>query len=643
MEQKNNRQIAHSKIDHIFRDLLPVYGMAERPAQVTLSHRMLDAMLDGSIALCDAGTGIGKTYAYLVAGAVFRQFRASGKLADRPIVISTSSIALQTAVIRDYLPFLSRIMMGDGLLDGPLRAVLRKGKNHYVCDARLMKRLQTANLDRKNPLAKAALLSMRDHLDLDLAPHLSSYDRERICVPQTCDCGKSDCRYLRYMDVCASGRYAIHVCNHNLLLADAIHRGSGRRPILPDSCAVVVDEAHKLPETARQMFGITLAAGELRALCRKLRGERFLLASETLEETAGPLLTEMAKPWSGDSVFSQFSGLLTTVEQTLAVIHRQIRRMLTAATRRELEQVLDKAKLFCLRQSDMVYYTAEDEGGGSMLCASASDLTAQLRQTLWRQDRPMVLASGTLAVGSDFRHFKAETGLLAEGRVREHTAPSPFDYRRNCLLYLPVMPPKQHTRHYYASLTRQIAALIEAAHGHALILFTSYAAMSAVKEGLEKRELSYPMFTLGRNSGHTMEQFRTSPGSILLAAGAAWEGFDFPGDCVSLLILPQLPFPIPDAVKERERTKHPTLHDFLQAVVVPEMQIKLRQGFGRAIRTERDTCVVAILDERAADGHRYAKDMMDALPEMPVAHSLEEVKAFVRAVKPEGYFLEGAA
>lgn len=255
----------------------------------------------------------------------------------------------------------------------------------------------------------------------------------------------------------------------------------------------------------------------------------------------------------------------------------------------------------------------------------------------------MVLASGTLAVGSDFRHFKAETGLLAEGRVREHTAPSPFDYRHNCLLYLPAMPPKQHTRHYYASLTRQIAALIEAAHGHALILFTSYAAMSAVKEGLEKRELSYPMFTLGRNSGHTMEKFRTSPGSILLAAGAAWEGFDFPGDCVSLLILPRLPFPIPDAVKERERSKYDTLHEFLQASVVPEMQIKLRQGFGRAIRTETDTCVVAILDERAADGHRYARDMMDALPELPVAHSLEKVEAFIRAVKPESYFLEGAA
>lgn len=227
--------------------------------------------------------------------------------------------------------------------------------------------------------------------------------------------------YLCYLDVCASERYAIQVCNHNLLLADAIHQGSGKRPILPDSCAIVMDEAHKLPETARQMFGITLAAGELHTLCRKLRREQFLLAAETLEDTAGLLLSEIAKPWSGDSSFSHFSIPLDGVERTLSVIHRQIRRMLTAGTRMELERVLDKTKLFCLHQPDMVYYTAEDETGGSMLCASATDLTAQLRQTLWQQDRPMILASGTLAVGSNFRRFKEETGLLAEGRVREHT------------------------------------------------------------------------------------------------------------------------------------------------------------------------------------------------------------------------------
>lgn len=204
MEKYNYRKDPHQDIDHVFRDLLPAHGMVERPAQVELSHQMLDAMLNGSIALCDAGTGIGKTYAYLVAGVVFRRYRSRAGLPNQPLLISTSSIALQGAIIHDYLPFLSKVMMADGMLDSPLRAVLRKGKSHYVCDARLMKRLQTANLDRKNPLAKAALLSMRDHLDLDMAPHLSGYDRERICVPPTCDCGKTECRYLCYLDVCAS-------------------------------------------------------------------------------------------------------------------------------------------------------------------------------------------------------------------------------------------------------------------------------------------------------------------------------------------------------------------------------------------------------------------------------------------------------
>ena len=643
MEKCNYRKDPHQDIDHVFRDLLPAHGMVERPAQVELSHQMLDAMLNGSIALCDAGTGIGKTYAYLVAGVVFRRYRSRAGLPNQPLLISTSSIVLQGAIIHDYLPFLSKVMMADGMLDSPLRAVLRKGKSHYVCDARLMKRLQTANLDRKNPLAKAALLSMRDHLDLDMAPHLSGYDRERICVPPTCDCGKTECRYLCYLDVCASERYAIQVCNHNLLLADAIHQGSGKRPILPDSCAIVMDEAHKLPETARQMFGITLAAGELHTLCRKLRREQFLLAAETLEDTAGLLLSEMAKPWSGDSSFSHFSIPLDGVERTLSVIHRQIRRMLTAGTRMELERVLDKTKLFCLHQPDMVYYTAEDETGGSMLCASATDLTAQLRQTLWQQDRPMILASGTLAVGSNFRRFKEETGLLAEGRVREHIAPSPFDYQRNCLLYLPQIPPSQADSDYYDDLAEQIVKLLDAANGHALGLFTSYAAMSAVRERLKQWDLPYPVLTLGRNGGHTMSEFMAHPGSVLLAAGAAWEGFDFPGDCVSLLILPRLPFPMPDAVKEQERMKHATLHDFLRAVVVPEMQIKLRQGFGRAIRTETDTCVVAILDERAGKNRRYFRDVLTALPEVPVTHSLKDVERFIRAVKPEGYFQEGAA
>ena len=273
-----------------------------------------------------------------------------------------------------------------------------------------------------------------------------------------------------------------------------------------------------------------------------------------------------------------------------------------------------------------------------MLCAAVSDLTAQLRQTLWRQERPVILTSATLAVGEDFRRFKEETGLLSDSRVTESVSHSPFDYQKNCLLYLPQTPPHQKDIAYYDKLAEEIAALLEAAQGHALALFTSYAAMSAVKERLRDRGLAYPLFTMGRSAIHTTEQFKAAPGSVLLATGAAWEGFDFPGDGVSLLIIPRLPFAVPDALKEKERENHSSLRLFIRAVVVPEMQIKLKQGFGRAIRTETDTCVVAILDERAAQGQRYSGDVLAALPEMPVTGSLKDVERFIRNVKGPDYF-----
>ena len=640
---ENNRQNAHQEIDHIFKKLLPAHGMAERPVQVALSHRMLDAMLDDSIALCDAGTGIGKTYAYLVAGIVFSRSRAARGLANQPVLISTSSIALQNAVLEEYLPFLSSVLIEDRMTKTPIRAVLRKGKSHYVCDERLKRRLQAVDLTRKSPRARDALLSLRDHLDLDMAEHLSGYDRMRVCVPMVCDCGRESCRYQCFMEMCASDWYQVQICNHNLLLADAIHRNLGRRPLLPEWSTLILDEAHKLPETARQMFGITLTAAEIHELIRALRGERYLLASETLEEAAGPALRELARPWDEDKTFSHFAPFLNRPHHTLELIQKQIGTVLTHGTQRKLDQLRDKTALFLQEQRDMIFYTAEDSHGGTMLCATTPNLTNQLRQTLWRQQKPMILTSGTLAVGEDFRRFKEATGLLTDSRVRESVSPSPFTYSRNCLMYVSRLPAHQGAGQYYDSLTAEIAALLDAAHGHALLLFTSYAAMSAVKERLREQDLAYPLFTLGRNAVHTTKQFKSTPGGVLLATGAAWEGFDFPGDCVSLLVIPRLPFPIPDALKEKEREQYPTLHSFLRGIVVPEMQIKLKQGFGRAIRLETDTCVVAILDERAARNQRYWKDVLAALPEMPVTQDIHRVEAFIRGVKPDSYFQEGAA
>ena len=642
MNINNNRNNAHSEIDRVFKILLPTRNMAERPAQVALSHQMLDAMLDGGIALCDAGTGIGKTYAYLVAGTAFSRFRAASGLALRPILISTSSIALQNAVRDEYLPLLSDLLTADGMIAEPLQAVIRKGKSHYVCDQRLENRLGQLDLNKKNWRAGAALLTLRGQLDVSEAAHLSRYDRERVCVPQTCDCQRENCRYRSFLEDCDTGQYLFQICNHNLLLADTIHRGRGIKPILPDTCALIVDEAHKLPETARQMFGVTLEAEDIRSLTHGLRCERYLLAAESLGDATASLLRKLSHP-PEDRPFEYYAKSLASPDRSLTVICRQLHGLLTPATRRQLDTVSSTVALFYQGHPDMVFYTEEDSHGGTMLCATISDLTAQLSQTLWRQERPVILTSATLAVGEDFRRFKEETGLLTDNRVAESVSLSPFDYQKNCLLYLPRTPPHQKDGAYYDKLAEEITALLETAQGHALALFTSYAAMSAVKERLQGQGLTYPLFTMGRSAIHTMEQFKAHPGSVLLATGAAWEGFDFPGDCVSLLIIPRLPFAVPDALKEKERENHPTLRLFIRAVVVPEMQIKLKQGFGRAIRTETGTCVVAILDERAAKGQRYRKDALTALPKMPVTGRLEDVAKFIRSVKGPDYFREASA
>ena len=640
MLTNDNRKNAHDMIDHIFQNLLPARGMTERPQQVSLSHLMLDAMLDGSIALCDAGTGIGKTYSYLAAGAIFHRFRTASGQEFRPIIVSTSSIALQNAVQNEYLPLLSEALVEDGLTDQPLCAVIRKGKSHYVCDHRLEQRLGQLDLSKKNWKAGRALLFLREQLDMDAAVHLSNYDRERVCVPQTCDCGRENCRYLSFLEECNDGGFPFQICNHNLLLADAIHHGTGRTPILPDPCAIIIDEAHKLPDTARQMFGTMLEAKDIQILIRSLRREKFLLAAETLAELSAPLLRMMTQPFEDSRPFKCFARLLIAPARNLHIIQKQLRGLLKPSTHKQLKKLSSAMTLFIEDHSDLVFYTMEDKRGGAMLCAVAADMTAQLRSTLWNRSSSVILTSGTLAVGTDFHRFKEETGLLVDGRVTESISASPFNYKANCLLYLPIHPPELTSSGYFNELAAEIAALLDACWGHALVLFTSYAAMSAIKDRLAKMDLPWAIFTLSRNAVHTTQQFKDSPGSVLLATGAAWEGFDFPGDCVSLLVIPRLPFSHPDALKEKKRAEYPDLRSFIQAVVVPEMQIKLKQGFGRAIRTETDTCVVAILDERAVPGQRHFEAMQAALPEMQVTNSLENVVEFIYRVKGSGYFKE---
>lgn len=635
---------AHEDINHIFENILPEYGMKKRKEQIKLSHEMLDAMFQNSIALSDAGTGIGKTYAYLVAGVVFSKYREFTGEPKQPIVVSTATIALQKAVQEEYIPFLSKVLLESGYVCEPILSAVRKGKSRYVCDKRLKKRLGNIDLARKNGRNVRALFALAKHFDMDEVEHLSNYDRQQVAVPRVCDCG-DNCRFHRYVSRCSDEKYLFQICNHNLLLADAMTVRAGQHHILPAYSALVIDEAHKFPAAARQMLGRTLEYEEILTLVNCLRYEQYPLAASYLIDAMKPIVKGMNAESDKERVFFEQKRpqMLRDALKQLYKIKRAVGLLISHNTSLQLSSMIATVELFLDEESDIILYVDEDEHGRPALCAAAADLSTQINKILWSADIPILLTSGTLAVGKDFARFKEEACLTDCGRVTESVSRSPFDYEKNCLMYIPYSTPyysREKLGEYYEDMADEIADLLKVSNGHALVLFNSYSAMSAIREFLEDYEITQPMFVLNRNNPKTLAAFKGSGNGILLATGAAWEGMDFPGDLVSMLIIPRLPFPIPDAFSDHEKEKYETLKEFIHAIALPDMQIKMRQGFGRAIRLGTDTCVVAILDERALRYRRYHDAVRQALPDMPMTGSARSIERFLRKVKGDAYFAE---
>ena len=631
----------HGDIARIFRDLFPAHGMTERPEQTALAHRLLDAMLNNEIALCDAGTGIGKTYAVLAAVAVFSEFCRTDGRSFQPIIVSTSGIDLQEAIVKRYLPFISSMLEADGIISEPLRTVLRKGKANYICEERLLWRFRETGRG-KNVKTHEALRKLLMNPGVTETDGLKPYERKRVCVPSECNCGRKSCRYYDYTERCNTECYPFQICNHNLLLADAMRKQSGHRSVLPAYGPLIIDEAHKLPEAARQMMGRALEAEELRDAVRILREQSLSGEAEELSGVSKALIARLEKP-PDDAPFDSFIRLLTAPDRILKTVLSRRKHTMNAPTRGQLERLSATVDIFCAKMPENLYYLEENERGETVLCAAPPNFAEELDRLLWSAGKPVALLSGTLTAGGSFRPFREEAGLLENRRVRESVFPSPFDYERNCLLYFPKNAPRRKGGAiplYYDELAKEMSSLITAAYGHTLILFTSYADMSSLTERLAKEKMRWPLFAMRNRDAHTLSEFESHPGGILLAGGSVWEGRDFPGDEVSLLIIPRLPFPRPDAFGEALKERYPTLRDYIQSVIVPAMQRKLEQGVGRSVRTETDTCVIAILDERAAPGSQYHKEVMDSLPEMRKTRNLGEVARFIKNVKLYRYFLE---
>lgn len=640
----NEIKAAHRDVENIFREVLPKYGMNEREEQIQLCHMVLDTLWERRIGLCDAGTGIGKTYAYLVACVLFDRICKKQNRASQPIVLSTASIALQEALQNEYIPFLSNALCASGYLEQSIHSVVRKGKGHYVCTKRLQSRLKRIHVEKKNRKNLYALLSLQMELDMDGVKGLSQYDRHQVQVPKICDCNKMTCQYKRFVADSNSTRYLFQICNHNLLLADVLHREKQLRPILPDYSAIVLDEAHKLPEAAKQMFGKTLPQEEMRSLVKGLRIEKFVWAAQKAMTVFEPIIKEMGIDKDTKTLEETLNGELKKAVRTMEMIKKKFIGGLSKPLESQFNRILEALTAFTKKDKDDVLYVGMDEKQQPMLCVESSDTSEQMKRVLWKMRTPILLTSGTLSVGKDFSYFKQQTGMDKDKRIWEKVFASPFLYEKNCLLYMPrttVYYQGNDVSRYYAETAREIAELLKISNGHALVLFNSYAAMSAIRVRLNQYGLQYPIYVMSRNNAHIAGQFKRSRNGILLATGAAWEGMDFPGNIVSMLIIPRLPFAAPDALREKQKEACGSLKTFIRQIAVPEMQRKLRQGFGRAIRLETDTCAIAILDARASKKGRYREAVMQALPPIKCTEDIEEVRRFFLERKSKEYWKEG--
>lgn len=643
-------------MEKIFRVLLPEQGLAVREEQIRLCHEMLDTLLGERIALCDAGVGIGKTYAYLVACVLLRKYSMltgrGNPLEQRPVVVSTSSIALQKAIVTEYIPFLSRVLLEQGMIQSPLRAVVRKGKEHFVCDNRLEQRIEAIRHKQKNAAQKEALLSLRKYYDMDIVKDLSGFDRRLVCVPKFCprECpGRQTCRYQRYLEESKKQDVFLQICNHNYLLADAFHRREEYKPLLADCRALVVDEAHKLPEAARQMFGKNLCMDDIREIAYYLEREHQNVEARTLKAGMYSIFTIIRESHmfshgikenfqlTGECEFCLWEGI-----QMIERMMEQLKGVVPKWVLNRLQEAKEVLECFLQKNSKYVLHLRMDKEKIPVLCAASREIPQLLREMLWDREQALsaILTSGTLKAGKGFARTLQITGLEGRTDVQSYVAESPFAYEENCLLYLPktLRKCKRGSREEVEMVAGQIHSLICSTYGHTLVLFTSYTLMGSVYQIL-RDGIPFPMVEVWRHSQEEILRFKTMENAVLFAAGSCWEGVDFPGDMVSSLIIVKLPFAVPDPISEAEKETYESLEDYIQAIIVPDMQKKLRQGFGRAIRTETDTCVVSILDFRAVKGGKYHEDVMCALPPCQMAEELREVQDFIRSRKGVEYYL----
>lgn len=616
-----------------------INGFQARPQQQAMVEAVTMAIREQQTTVIEAGTGVGKTFAYL-APALYEGVR---------VVVSTGSKTLQDQLYFKDLPIIRKVL-GRGI-----KGALLKGRANYLCLLRLEMTAQEGSFtDRRSIswLGKiqdwSGVTKQGDIAELGVVPRDAEIWRDVTSTPD--NCVGADCDYYNDCFVVKARREAqeadVVVVNHHLFFADLALKERGFGELLPAADVVILDEAHQLPDIASNFFSENFSSRQLLDWARDTRIECSLnlpdmrqipeqldsveksikdlrLAMDTPGQRA-PWVRLRNKPAIMD-LMGQLCDVLDALMDSLSIASE--RSSVLEASYEQLQLHRKHLSNMQVDQSNRIQWY-ETYTRGFLLSSTPLDIAEPLQQSMQPLPCTWIMTSATLAVGGEFEHFNARMGLESPKTL---CLDSPFDYWHHSLLYLPASLPEPQQYDFVEALVDAAIPVINASQGRTFMLFTSYRALNEAAE-LLKEEIDFPILVQGESSQRDMiERFKRLGNAVLLGTASFWEGVDVQGEALSCVIIDKLPFAAPnDPVLEarmdaiRKEGKSPFGERQL-----PHAVITLKQGVGRLIRGHDDKGVLMICDTRLRT-RSYGKTFLDSIPRMPRTQKLEVVQRFFK-------------
>jgi ATP-dependent DNA helicase DinG len=612
-------------------------GFTPRREQIEMAAAVERAIRERGTLVCEAGTGTGKTFAYLVPALL-----CGGK-----VIVSTGTKNLQDQLFRRDLP-LVREALGVAV-----KTALLKGRSNYLCLHRL--ELHRDGGRWRNPRVLAALERVVDwsgrtregdiaecgvEEDSPLWPAVtSSVDN---CLGSECT-RAAECYLLRARRRAQEAELV--VVNHHLLFADLTLKEEGVAELLPGADAFIIDEAHQLPEVASSFFGLSLSTRQLLELAKDTGDEQvkeapdqpeLRAAAEVLEKAARDLRLAFGEParraaWSEVAQSKEVLEAVAELDKSLAALVKPLEvakgrgKGLESCFRRCVE-LRERCDRLTGTPPEGYIHWFETYPRSVAVHLTPLDVAEAFQGCIGEQRSAWVFTSATLAVGASFSHFGQRLGIRD---AVERRWESPFDFRRQAVLYVPEGLPEPRAPGYTAALIDQAIPVLEASGGRAFLLFTSHRALREAAQLLEQR-VPYPLLVQGSASrAALLERFRELGNAVLLGTSSFWEGVDVRGEALSLVIIDKLPFASPGdpVVQARiDALKEQGLYPFTE-FQLPHAVITLKQGVGRLIRDIRDRGVMMLCDPRLLT-KSYGRVFLDSLPPMTRTRKLEVVQRF---------------